>query len=333
MKLSIVTTLYRSAGTIDEFYRRALAAAEPLGYEIEFVLVNDGSPDDSLEHALALRQADRRVIVVDLARNFGHHKALMTGLAHATGDLLFLLDSDLEEDPELLGVFHSRLLELDCDVIYGFQPRRRGSVLTKLTGEIYYWLLSKFSDDEIPRNIMTARLMKRDYVDALLEHHDREFLISQLWASAGFRQVGIPATKHTISKSTYSLRMRAEYFVKHLTTSSSKLLYMIFYFGLALSAVAAALIVYYVLRYALAGIPVNGFTSIIVSIWFFGGLSTVILGIQGIYIANILSETKQRPYTVVRKVYGTGTDSNITAKRSSISGVKVQESGEPAVRV
>jgi len=304
MKLSIVTTLYRSAETIDEFYRRAVAAAEPLGYEIEFVLVNDGSPDDSLGRALALRQLDPRIVVVDLSRNFGHHKALMTGLAHATGDLVFLLDSDLDEDPELLNVFHSRLLEGDCDVVYGFQPQRRGGLITKLTGEIYFWLLSKLSTDEIPRNIMTARLMKRDYVDALLEHRDREFLISQLWASSGFRQVGIPAKKHMSSTSTYSFRMRVEYFVKHLTTSSTKLLYMIFYLGLALTAAATALIVYFLLLYAFERIPVNGFTSLIVSIWFFGALSTLILGIQGIYVANILSETKRRPYTVVRKVYG-----------------------------
>lgn len=304
MKLSIVTTLYRSAGTIDEFYRRALAAAEPLGYELEFVLVNDGSPDDSLGRALALRNRDPRVMVVDLARNFGHHKALMTGIAYAGGDLVFLLDSDLDEDPELLTVFHHRLLEDDCDVVYGFQPSRRGGIVTKLTGELYFWLLDKLSADRIPRNIMTARLMTRDYVNALLEHRDREFLISQLWASSGFRQVGIPATKHVSSTSTYSFRMRVEYFVKHLTTSSTKLLYMIFYLGLALTVAAGALIVYFILLYAFARIPVNGFTSIIVSIWFFGALSTVILGIQGIYVANILSESKRRPLTVVRKVYG-----------------------------
>ena len=90
MKLSIVTTLYRSASSIDEFYRRAMKAAEPITDDIELVMVNDGSPDDSIDLALALHRADPRVVVVDLARNFGHHKAMMTGLAHATGDLVFL---------------------------------------------------------------------------------------------------------------------------------------------------------------------------------------------------------------------------------------------------
>ena len=107
MRLSIVTTLYQSASTIDEFCRRALVAAELITDDIEIVMVNDGSPDDSLARALALQAADPRVVVVDLARNFGHHKAMMTGLAHATGDRVFLIDSDLEEEPEVLTGFTS----------------------------------------------------------------------------------------------------------------------------------------------------------------------------------------------------------------------------------
>ena len=103
MKLSIVTTLYRSAATIEEFYRRSIKAAEQVAGDIELVIVNDGSPDNSLDLALELHKRDPRVIVVDLSRNFGHHKALMTGLAHASGDLVFLIDSDLEEQPRGLG--------------------------------------------------------------------------------------------------------------------------------------------------------------------------------------------------------------------------------------
>ena len=96
MKLSIVTTLYRSSSTINEFYRRTLAAAESITEDIELVMVNDGSPDASLDIALDLHKSDRRVVVVDLSRNFGHHKAMMTGLAHATGDRVFLIDCALD---------------------------------------------------------------------------------------------------------------------------------------------------------------------------------------------------------------------------------------------
>ena len=104
MKLSVVATLYRSAPYIEDFYRRIRAASAAITDDVEIILVNDGSPDDSLERALALRAEDPQVTVLDLARNFGHHKAMVTGLAHADGDLVFLIDSDLEEPPELLGV-------------------------------------------------------------------------------------------------------------------------------------------------------------------------------------------------------------------------------------
>jgi putative glycosyltransferase len=319
VKLSIVASLYKSAGTIDEFYRRAFAAAEPLGYEIEMILVNDGSPDDSLDLALALHQSDPRVTVVDLARNFGHHKAMMTGLAYATGDLVLLIDSDLDEEPELLTQFHERLLKGDCDVVYGFQERRRGGPIEKLTGEFYYWLVKMLSDDDIPRNHITARLMKRNYVRALARHRDRDFLMDQLLSAAGFKQVGLPVKKLSRSPSTYSLRVRAEYLVKHLATSSTKLLYVIFYLGLTLSGMAAAVILYFLFRYAVGGVSVSGYTSLILSIWFFGGLLTLILGVQGIYLASIFSESKRRPYTVVREVYRTEQPVTSRSQESAIA--------------
>lgn len=303
MKLSIVTTLYQSAATIQEFHRRVMQTAEAITDDFELIIVNDGSPDDSLELALALGESDPRITILDLARNFGHHKAMMTGLAYANGDLVFLIDSDLDEDPELLGLFHKRLLQGDCDVVYGFQKERRGGAFGQVSGFLYYWLLDALSDDNIPHNVFTARLMTKDYVRALVRHRDRAFLISQLWSSSGFRQVGLPAKKHSESRPTYTTRMRFEIFIKHVTTSSTKLLFVIFYVGFVLSLLAAGVIVYYVLRYLFSGIGVDGFTSIIVSIWLFGGLITLILGILGLYIANILSETKRRPYTIVRRVY------------------------------
>src|SRR3954454_10605088 len=105
MKISIVTTLYNSSSTIKEFYHRAASAAAGLTEDFEIVVVDDGSPDDSLAIACQIAENDGRVRVVELSRNFGHHKALMTGLDYAEGDLCFLIDSDLEEDPALLQIF------------------------------------------------------------------------------------------------------------------------------------------------------------------------------------------------------------------------------------
>lgn len=305
MKLSIVTTLYRSASTIDEFCRRALAAGAPITNEIELVMVNDGSPDDSLDLALALHRTDPRVVVVDLARNFGHHKAIMTGLAHATGDRVFLIDCDLEEEPELLIEFNERLARGDCDVVFGVQKTRRGRWFERASGALFFSLVDALSDQRIPRNIVMARLMTRDYVRALIRHRDQEFLLAHLFQLTGFRQVALPVRKLSGSPSTYTLRMRVEMAVKYLTTSSTKLLYLILYAGIAIFVLSLLTIAFFVGRYLHSGIGVDGFTSLIVSIWFFGGLTTLIMGVLGVFVANILSETKRRPYTVVRRVHRT----------------------------
>lgn len=322
MKLSIVTTLYRSVPTIDEFYRRVMAAAEPITDDIELVMVNDGSPDDSLDLALALHRRDPRVVVVDLARNFGHHKAMMTGLAHARGDLVFLIDSDLEEEPELLGQFHARLAKGDCDVVFGVQEARRGGFVERVSGAMYFSLVEALSDQKIPRNIVAARLMTRDYVRALVRHRDREFMISHLWQLTGFRQVAMPIRKLSHSPSTYSLTMRIEMAIRHLTTTSTRLLYFVFYAGLGISLLSLSVIGYYIVRYFLSGVGVGGYTSLIVSIWFFGGLSTLILGVLGIHIADVLSETKRRPYTVVRRVYRTAVSENSKPATTAVKMAK-----------
>lgn len=306
MKLSIVTTLYRSAATIDEFYRRAIAAAEPIARDIELVMVNDGSPDDSLARAVALHEADPRVVVVDLSRNFGHHKALMTGLAQASGDLVFLVDSDLEEEPELLTRFHERLAQGDCDVVYGVQEVRRGRLFERVTGELFFALVNALSDRPLPRNAVVARLMTRAYVRALLAHGEREFLLGNLFQLAGFRQLALEVSKLSTSPTTYSFRMRIEMAIKHLTTTSSRLLYYVMYGGVAIFMLSLLTILYYLVRYFTSGIGVSGYASLIISIWFFGGVTVLVLGVIGIYVADILSEVKQRPYTIVREVHRTG---------------------------
>jgi putative glycosyltransferase len=303
MKLSIVTTLYRSAAGIEEFYRRAIKAAEQVAGEVELVMVNDGSPDNSLDLALELHRRDPRVIVVDLSRNFGHHKALMTGLAHATGDLVFMIDSDLEEQPEDLALFHARMAAEDCDVVYGVQKARRGFVFERMTGGLFFAILDMLGDRPVPRNLVTSRLMRRDYVNALIRHRDREFVISDLWQVTGFRQVAMTVSKLSLSPSTYSLQRRIEMAIRHITTTSTRLLYLVLYTGFLIFGLSIALILYYLARYFTSGIGVGGFTSIIISIWFLGGLITLILGILGIYMAGIMAETKRRPYTVIRRVY------------------------------
>ena len=135
MKLSIVTTLYFSAIHIKEFYERTSKVAQELvGEKYELIMVDDGSPDESLMTAVALTKEDHHLKILELSKNYGHHKALMTGLMHAKGDLVFLIDSDLEEEPEWLIPFAIEMQKKKCDVVYGVQEKRKGGYLEKLSG-------------------------------------------------------------------------------------------------------------------------------------------------------------------------------------------------------
>lgn len=304
MKLSVVATLYRTASHLEEFHRRASAAARQLaGDDYEIVLVNDGSPDDSLEIALRLVAADPRLAVVDLSRNFGHHKAMMTGLAHARGDRVFLIDSDLEEEPEWLREFAARMEQGGGDVVYGVQARRRGGWFERWSGHCFYALFNSLAGIGLPENVVTARLMSRRYVEALLRHQEREVMIAGLWHITGFRQAAMPVDKHSTSATSYSLGRKLEVLVNAITSFSNKPLYFIFHVGLAILGVALLFIACLVYRYFFLDRPLGGWTSVIASIWLLGGITISFVGILAIYVSKIFAEVKQRPYTIVREVF------------------------------
>lgn len=304
MKLSIVATLYQSAPHLEEFCRRASAVAEQeCGDDYEIILVNDGSPDESLLIAIGLAEKDRHLIVVDLSRNFGHHKAMMTGLSHATGDKAFLIDSDLEEEPEWLARFAALMAEHDCDMVYGVQENRKGSWFEKFSGWLFYKLFNLLTGLDLPRNPVTARLMSRQFVNALLRHEEREISIGGLFLLTGFKQLPVKIKKHDSSPSTYSLRRKMSVFVDSITSFSSKPLIGIFYVGFAIFVIAGISVTYLVIARLFFATPLTGWTSLMASIWLLGGLIVMFIGIVGIYLSKVFSETKQRPYSIIRRVY------------------------------
>ena len=304
MKLSIVSTLYQSAAYIAEFHRRASAAAQQLvGDEYEIILVNDGSPDKSLDLAVQLTENDSHVVVVDLSRNFGHHKAMMTGLAHAKGQNVFLIDSDLEEEPEWFEEFFHILDREGCDVVFGIQEARKGGLIERLSGTAFYALLKSLTGIDFPRNVVTARLMSRRYVDSLLQYREREVFLAGLWHITGYAQRPVTVKKHNTSRTTYSTSKKLSILVNAVTSFSNRPLRYIFYIGSLISVLSALYILHLLTRKIVFDIPVDGWTSLIVSLWFLGGLNILFVGVVGIYVSKIFIETKDRPYATIRAVH------------------------------
>ena len=302
--LSIVTTMYNSAPYLEEFHDRVCKAASQITHDFEIIYVNDGSPDNSLEVARELHRKYPRVGIVDLSRNFGHHKAMMTGLIHARGDLVFLLDSDLEEEPELLLKFYDEMNRTGADVVFGVQEQRKGKLFERVTGSIFFKLFNFLSTYPIPANLITARLMTREYVTALTGHQEREFLIAGLWALTGFQQLPVKVTKHYKKSSSYGLGRKISHLVNAITSFSNKPLVLIFYLGCLIVLVSSIAAIDLIVRKLFFGTLAEGWSSLIVSIWLLGGLTIFCLGVIGIYLSKIFIEVKQRPYTIVKQTYG-----------------------------
>jgi putative glycosyltransferase len=307
-RLSVVTSLYNSAAFVHEFQRRVADAAAKVTPDWDVIMVNDGSPDDSLQIAIDLHRRDPHVRIVDLSRNFGHHKALMTGLAHSRGELVFLIDSDLEEDPAWLPVFYEAMQSTGADVIYGVQRSRKGGWLERTSGALFYRVFNKLLTHQFPRNVVTARLMTRRYVDALVQHQDREVCLAGLEVITGFDQRALAVTKATRGGSSYGVRRRISAFVNAITSFSNRPLLYIFQLGIAviLLSMTAGIVLMYESLTGDIGVP--GWASIMVSIWFLGGVTIFCVGVLGIYLAKVFTETKNRPYTIVRRIYGVEND-------------------------
>lgn len=303
MRVSIVTTLYNSAPFVEEFFKRSIAAVSPVTDDIEVVFVDDGSPDDSLRLARSLVGGDVDVKVVELSRNFGHFQAVMTGLGHADGDLIFLLDSDLEEPPELFAELYAPIAsapaDVPVDVGFGVARRRKGGLVERVGGALFYRVLNALSGFEIPVNALMARVMTRRYVQALLTHQERELFLNGVMTITGFRQVAIPVDKSGKDTTTYTRLHRLSVALRAITAFSDRPLTFILVGGLALSAVAAIGVIVLVVTVVVFGVDyASGWASLLAGLCFFSGLTLASIGILGFYLGRVFVEVKARPVIV-----------------------------------
>src|SRR5689334_1829655 len=217
-KISVVTSLYKSAAYIREFHARHLQSLQRMGVNFEFIFVNDGSPDESEAIVRELTSEFENITLVSLSRNYGQHAGMFAGLSYATGNFIYATDCDLEEAPENIEILYREIkADPGTDVFYCVLRERSGDFFRNICGKLFYVLLDLISEVKVPHDQAWQRLMTKRYVEALLKYTEVESLPAGLMMLAGFNQKPIEIEKRFKGISSYTPRMRLKLAVNSIT--------------------------------------------------------------------------------------------------------------------
>jgi polyisoprenyl-phosphate glycosyltransferase len=300
---SVVAPIYNEAETLPQFYARIIAVMESLGEPFELVLVNDGSQDSSYRIMRELNQRDPRVRVIDFSRNFGHQMAISAGLEYARGQAVVIIDSDLQDPPEVIPSLIARWRE-GAEVVYAQRSHRKGETIFKrLTARMFYRLLARLTAVNIPRDTGDFRLVDRRVVNALITLREHHRFMRGLSAWVGFRQEAVIYERHErfAGKTKYPLKKMISFSLDAITSFSYIPLRLATSFGFFLAGLSlVGIVVAAILRIVLNVIV--GQTSTLILVLFLGGIQLIFLGIIGEYLGRIYDEVRQRPLFIVREI-------------------------------
>jgi len=302
--LSVVAPVYNEQELVEEFIRRTCAAAAD--YTFELVIVNDGSSDGTPQLLDRIAAADPRVRVIHLSRNFGHQAALTAGLEHAAGDVVAMLDADLQDPPELIGEMIAQWSQ-GSDVVYAVREQREGETAFKLaTASWFYKLFDKLAQVDLEPNSGDFRLLDRRVADVMVRLPERTRFMKGLFAWVGFKQTAIyyDREERQAGGTKWNYWRLWNFAMDGITSFSSFPLKVWAYFGFVISAFAFLYAVVLAIRKLLNDVDVPGYTSLMVVVLFLGGIQLITLGILGEYMGRVYNEVKGRPLYVVRDRYG-----------------------------
>ena len=302
---SVVVPVYNSEHTLEELYHRLEKVfRETLKEDFELILVDDGSKDRSYEVMEKLRSRDHRVKIIQMARNFGQHPALLCGFAHVKGDFVVTMDDDLQHQPEELPKMVRVMEERpDVDVIIASYEGRKHGPIRKLGTKVSVWATSKMLGKDPNLQITSYRLIRRFLVDAMLPTNTYLPQIGNLLVLSSNRIINVPVqhADRAYGKSGYSFKRLVKDLIYDITAHSAFPLLMVRNIGIISFLVSMVMAVYYLVRYFTMGISVEGWTSQMLVMLAFFGLVLLSIGIMGIYLMNILNEAKKMPHYVIRR--------------------------------
>lgn len=304
--ITFVLPIYNEAGNIPRLYERLNGVAARLSYDVEIIFINDGSTDNSLELLTAIQSDDHRVIVIDLARNFGHQMAVTAGLDASTGDAVIILDSDMQDPPEICLELIERWEE-GYDVAYAQRRTRKDTLFKRWTAAAFYRLLGRVANVAIPPNTGDFRLMDRRVVEEVNKYREHDRFLRGMVSHVGFNQVAVQFDREErfAGTSGYPLRKMLKLAADGILGFSTFPLTLISRIGFWVAGLSVGGVLYAMyMKIFVPAAVVEGWTFIVISILFMGGLQLIMLGILGGYVGRIYTEVQNRPLYSVREVRG-----------------------------
>jgi glycosyltransferase involved in cell wall biosynthesis len=303
---SIIAPCFNEEGVLHELHRRICEVMDPTGEPWELVLVNDGSRDRTPELMRELRASDPRVKVVDFARNFGHQIAVTAGLDYAQGDAAVVIDADLQDPPEVILQMIARWKE-GYEVVYAVRTERKGETWFKeFTAKLFYRIIYRITDVDIPLDTGDFRLMDRKVVDAMKHMKERHRFIRGMTSWIGFRQTGVyyARAERFAGETHYPIRKMLKFALDAITGFSYAPLQIATYLGFIIAGLSAIGAIVVILARLFGEAPFHGQATTLVAVLFLGGVQLITLGIIGEYLGRIYDEVKGRPLYIVREALG-----------------------------
>lgn len=302
IEISIVTPVYGCCKSINRLYERLNKTLSIITGDFEIIMVNDSSPDNAWDAIKELAKKDNRVKGINLSRNFGQHKAITAGLDYAKGDWVVVMDCDLQDQPEEIIKLYNKALE-GYDIVFGRRAERKDSFLKKLSSTLFYKVYDYFTESKIDNTIANFSIISKKVLDNLnkLKEQNRSYPLFVNWVGFNRTEINIEHSSREEGKSSYTFTKLINLAIDSIVSQSNKPLKLSIKFGFIVSFLSLLYGTWLVLRYFIFSIPVEGWTSVMVSIYFIGGLLFANMGILGLYIGKIFDETKNRPIYIVQE--------------------------------
>jgi len=301
---SLVVPIFNEEELIDELVRRTILAIESFSPEYEVIFVDDGSTDGSLQKILNCRKHNNHIKALSLSRNFGHQAAFTAGLEHTKGEIVAMMDGDLQDPPELLAAMFQKIKNNDFEIVSGKRKGRRGNTTKNLPGSIFHLIFRKIGEIRNMENYGNFSMMTRNAVNAMLSMKEKVRYLPGLRTFVGYRQGSVEFIRDDRYRGEPKMSFHKLFtLATDAIFSFSKFPVRVCLFLGTVGTVVFMIAGIYTLIAKLAGFAIIGWTSVMLSIYFLGSIQLVFLGVLGEYIYRNYKESQNRPVYFIKKFY------------------------------